>query len=68
MKENNQILLNKNWALSTKIGSGAFGTIRIAASIHTKKLVAVKIEDTRKSELLAGEAMIVKSLNRGIEL
>jgi serine/threonine protein kinase len=43
-------------------GMGAFGSIHVGLNVHTKELVAVKIEDVRYSELLIGEACIVKSV------
>lgn len=56
-------LINGEWVMGKRIGSGAFGNVFLTANITTNTLAALKIEDRRLSELLPTEAMIVKQLS-----
>jgi serine/threonine protein kinase len=55
-------LINNTWIIVKCLGKGAFGSIHVGLNVHTQELVAVKIEDVQYSELLIGEACILKSV------
>jgi hypothetical protein len=56
------ILMYNTWMIWKCMGKGAFRSIHFGLNVHTKELVAVKIEDLQYIELLIGEACIVKSV------
>lgn len=63
MRDAQDALINKEWVIGKRIGSGGFGNIFLSGNIKTSQIAAAKFEDRRISELLPAEAAILKALS-----
>ena len=63
MRDAQDSLINKEWVIGKRIGSGGFGDIHLAGNVKTNQIAAAKFEDRRITELLPAEAAILKALS-----
>jgi serine/threonine protein kinase len=66
---NNNIVIANEYVLGRLISSGGFGSVHYGFSLHTHKVVAIKLENTNtiKHEYLKNEYEIMRELNTPID-